>query len=98
MTSCGEGSYGRLGHGSSDRESEMRTVNSLQGASYCLLLREFLFNIVMYFSRTCTVTSVLHYTYVIMCTFVIILYSGGLSREVNFANFTGPGTGQFTNF
>lgn len=31
VSSCGEGSYGRLGHNSSDRETEMRTISSLQG-------------------------------------------------------------------
>lgn len=31
VSSCGEGSFGRLGHGGSDNENSMRTISALQG-------------------------------------------------------------------
>ena len=31
VTSCGEGSFGRLGHGDSESETSMRNISALQG-------------------------------------------------------------------
>ena len=33
VSSVGEGSYGRLGHGGSESETKMRTISALQGSS-----------------------------------------------------------------
>ncbi len=32
VSSCGEGSYGRLGHGGSESEAAMRNISALQGS------------------------------------------------------------------
>jgi alpha-tubulin suppressor-like RCC1 family protein len=34
VSSVGEGSYGRLGHGGSESETKMRTISALQGTLY----------------------------------------------------------------
>ena len=42
VCSCGEGSYGRLGHGGSENETEMRIISALQGgdALTCMLTQD----------------------------------------------------------
>ena len=36
VSSVGEGSYGRLGHGGSESETKMRTISALQGTPYII--------------------------------------------------------------
>ena len=36
VSSVGEGSYGRLGHGGSESETKMRTISALQGIPYII--------------------------------------------------------------